>query len=607
MKVFAFMDEQGHRKIPPDRPSDALVCGSKKKIKETISESQVNDTIMGDGKVPEVDGTNGVHTDQTDGAKKCSHEEKGKSGSYKESLLGFNGVANGWQDMEEEDLLTDVFDKEWEMPEMSEEIKELMKQYPVVPIDPEEYSEWCKPWNKTLIITVLGRKMNVHSLKDRLGRIWGFMDFDLIDIPNNYFIVKFPDKEGWTERYKRVLYEGPWVVQHHCVMVQQWSANFDPFNNTLRKVVSWVRIPHIPMQCYNKQFITRLGNRIGKTLRVDLNTLAESSSESMKVERGRYARICVELDLQKQLVPRVIAANAVYNVVYEGLNVICFSCGRYGHRKENCPYTPKGTDEAQNGVKKGSSQEASTPKVVTPTGAPMDVTGRFGTWMLVDNNHKVKVGKKDSRDSKGYQGKGGFPVKKEKGETSKSRFDVLADLETCEEEERLVSYADYMQEESDIQTAVLSDSMKNEGKNKGVLSVSGAGVPRNQKTKSGAPTEKGGFKVRGKENFQSSGAGFKNKAQKKVDEALRGKEAQVNRDQIVVSQRKVSMGQRSHVVVSGSVGSVEPKILRGPCGSPNLQVFGDQVAEGGASHINHGKAETRLNSQDTGDPDWCYR
>lgn len=72
-------------------------------------------------------------------------------------------------------------------------------------------------------------------------------------------------------------------------------------------------------------------------MRVDLNTLAESNASDCKVGRGRYAPICVELDLQKKLVSRVIAANSVYNVVYEGLHVICFHCGRYGYRRETCP------------------------------------------------------------------------------------------------------------------------------------------------------------------------------------------------------------------------------------------------------------------------------
>lgn len=368
-----------------------------------------------------------------------SRGKEGKPASYKESLLGFNGVDNTGGYPEEEELLSDVFGKEWELPELTEEVKELMKEYPVVPINPEEYSEWCRPWNTTLIITILGRKYNVYTLKYHLGRLWGFAEFDLIDLPNNNFIVKFLEKDGWIERYKKVLYGGPWVVQHQCLVVQQWSANFDPFTNQPKKVISWVRIPNIPLECYTKNFITRLGNRIGKTFRVDMNTLSESQAVGPKVERGRYARICVELDLQKKLVSRVIAVNSVYNVVYEGLHVFCFACGRYCHRRETCPNSCAGPVQDSNKESPEKAEQGIGTPSHTPAKTIPNVEDKFGTWMLAGNNQKSRFSKRDFAKNKADdQGRNGKGARKAKEVGHSTRFDVLGELEEEDQEDEKV-------------------------------------------------------------------------------------------------------------------------------------------------------------------------
>src|ERR1044072_597605 len=52
--------------------------------------------------------------------------------------------------------------------------------------------------------------------------------------------------------------------------------------------------------------------------------------------RGKFARICVEIDIQKKLVPKVKVMGEVLNLEYEGLHQVCFRCGVYGHKKEFC-------------------------------------------------------------------------------------------------------------------------------------------------------------------------------------------------------------------------------------------------------------------------------
>ncbi|XP_054788950.1 uncharacterized protein LOC129294555 [Prosopis cineraria] len=63
--------------------------------------------------------------------------------------------------------------------------------------------------------------------------IYGIPDFELIDLYNNYYVVRFTNLQQKKAQYKRVLFEGPWVVMQHCVLVQRWSPYFDPFNNPL--------------------------------------------------------------------------------------------------------------------------------------------------------------------------------------------------------------------------------------------------------------------------------------------------------------------------------------------------------------------------------------
>lgn len=51
-----------------------------------------------------------------------------------------------------------------------------------------------------------------------------------------------------------------------------------------------------------------------------------------------FARICVEIDLERKFIPKVImkAIGLVLNIKYEGLHDVCFGCGKYGHKVSNC-------------------------------------------------------------------------------------------------------------------------------------------------------------------------------------------------------------------------------------------------------------------------------
>lgn len=115
---------------------------------------------------------------------------------------------------------------------------------------------------------------------------------------NNYFIARFDDDND----YIRVLTKGPWVELGHYLVVLRWHPSFNPCYNSLGKTPIWVRVRNIPLHYYNRHFLWRLGNKIGRALKIDENTLSQMEDDNAKTERGRYARVCVEVDLRRKLV-----------------------------------------------------------------------------------------------------------------------------------------------------------------------------------------------------------------------------------------------------------------------------------------------------------------
>lgn len=55
--------------------------------------------------------------------------------------------------------------------------------------------------------------------------------------------------------------------------------------------------------------------------------------------RDKYARLCIQVDVNKLLINTVLIGKFEQVVVYEGINKLCFACSRIGHKKEMCPHT----------------------------------------------------------------------------------------------------------------------------------------------------------------------------------------------------------------------------------------------------------------------------
>lgn len=123
---------------------------------------------------------------------------------------------------------------------------------------------------------------------------------------------------------------GPWIIAGQTLVVQQWRPEFNPYVDKISRMAVWVRILGLPFHLFKEFTATKIGKTLGNVVKIDKLTLAQT--------RGKFARICVEIDLQKPLIPYVEVEDFSYGVVYEGISMICFNCGCYGHVKSACPH-----------------------------------------------------------------------------------------------------------------------------------------------------------------------------------------------------------------------------------------------------------------------------
>ncbi|KAJ4829334.1 hypothetical protein Tsubulata_015566, partial [Turnera subulata] len=70
---------------------------------------------------------------------------------------------------------------------------------------------------------------------------------------------------------------------------------------------------------------------------------------TLRSSRVKFARVCVEVDLTKPLVSKFCLKRRIWRVVYKGLSIVCFMCGRYGHTLDNCSFNPQPTVDVETG------------------------------------------------------------------------------------------------------------------------------------------------------------------------------------------------------------------------------------------------------------------
>ncbi|XP_061355713.1 uncharacterized protein LOC133300215 [Gastrolobium bilobum] len=288
--------------------------------------------------------------------------------SFKEMLMRHNG--EWWSD--EEDILLEngTVEEEKEengskekQPEVTWEIDGDGRTNFKLPADFKKKA-W-RPWKKAIYVKLLGKKLSLTFMKKRLENMWAREGQVFItDVENRYLLVRFSCQKDLDH----ALTAGPWGI----------------------------------------------GNWLGKFIKVDAATTS--------LARGRFARICVELDLTKPLNAEYKLEGRLKHVEYEGLHLVCYSCGQYGHRLEmcskKCPTENAEPSQDQNRKEQGGGVDTTMSQSCSSGDLAKENT--YGPWMLVNRqkrfnriNDFAQKGKKENHN--------GQPTRRQS-----SRFNALA-------------------------------------------------------------------------------------------------------------------------------------------------------------------------------------
>ena len=184
------------------------------------------------------------------------------------------------------------------------------------------------PWYKALIVKVYGRSVGLNFIQNRLLSLWRPAGrLNCVDLSNGFFFTRFSLRED----YEVTLKKGPWFIGEHFLSIRSLEPDFSLATANVSSVAMWIRLNELPIEYYHAEALLQIGKAIGNVLRIDTHTASES--------KGRFARLCVQVDVEKPLVTAILIGKHEQPVCYEGIHKMCFDCGRIGHRKEHCLYT----------------------------------------------------------------------------------------------------------------------------------------------------------------------------------------------------------------------------------------------------------------------------
>ncbi|XP_020680538.2 uncharacterized protein LOC110098151 [Dendrobium catenatum] len=258
--------------------------------------------------------------------------------------------------------------------------------------------ENSKKLQNSIIIKVFGSKIPFLVVSTELRRQWApYGKFHLTMLGMDWILCSFYNNESM----EAVFNNGPWFVNGKIIGMDKWSCNFDPSSLKGLSAPIWIRLPNLPLLCWDEINICRIASTIGEPLMIDGNLFQWG--------RREFGRVCVRINLYIAL-PKgtwVESSSGKFyqKFEYERLPDFCFCCGKIGHEKSNCLFNTS----ANNSVTK---KEGDLPKGIEGITFNNKVSKEaekvnfgYGPWLQVNYGKKRNLFKNQGFKDKVVAGK----------------------------------------------------------------------------------------------------------------------------------------------------------------------------------------------------------
>ncbi|CAL1388660.1 unnamed protein product [Linum trigynum] len=295
---------------------------------------------------------------------------------------------------------------------------------PTIPFKAMEKQRYHRKWRSDLIVKALGRTFPFQVVSRRLESLWAKCGtLQISSLSWGFYVVRFTTQMD----YEQATAGGPLMIGGHYLTVRPWRKGLNPRTGEVASTMVWVRLPGLPIEFINREAVERIASRIGRPIKVD--------NATQNGDMGRFARVCVEVDLTKPLLSQFKIERSTYYIEFEGLHQICTECGRNGHTTKTCPNLFKPS--------KKEPVEKEKEEVATAVQHPPNF---YGEWMIAKPRSRKKASKRDVAPNTGQSQPPSSTTL-----ASGSRFVVLVD----EEEEESITPATEPITQNDQQVEVL--------------------------------------------------------------------------------------------------------------------------------------------------------
>ncbi|GAA0162521.1 hypothetical protein LIER_43608 [Lithospermum erythrorhizon] len=188
-------------------------------------------------------------------------------------------------------------------------------------------------WKHMLIGYVLGLNPSFTDMEGFVKARWAELGEVRVHLMGKGLFVFQMESE---EARQGALERGPWSFSWRPLILKPWSVRMALEKPDVDNLPVWVQYPHLPIDLWTLEALSRISSQLGKPLFADRNTSEQ--------RRLGYARVCVEVKVESTLFEEIPIKYAngyahYQKVHYEWVPSKCMKCKVFGHNDQQCKTT----------------------------------------------------------------------------------------------------------------------------------------------------------------------------------------------------------------------------------------------------------------------------